>query len=203
ATPNESSSHRADSGGGPRVLDLEKTKTTQQNEIASLKRRVKKLEKKRSITHRLKRLRNFGATARVESSSDEESLGEDAFKQGRINAIDANKEIYLVSVQNVDEEMFDVNDFAGEEVFVAELEVAANKENVIEEEVVEVINTAKLIVDAAQVSTAGAATTVSTATTTTADDLTLAQELEELKSTKQKIDVDHQLAERLQAQEQE
>ncbi|GJS03295.1 hypothetical protein Tco_0319803 [Tanacetum coccineum] len=29
-----------------RVLDLEKTKTTQQNEIASLKRRVKKLEKK-------------------------------------------------------------------------------------------------------------------------------------------------------------
>ncbi|GKE78801.1 hypothetical protein Tco_1544921 [Tanacetum coccineum] len=29
-----------------RVLDLEKTKTTQHNEIASLKRRVKKLEKK-------------------------------------------------------------------------------------------------------------------------------------------------------------
>ncbi|GJV78869.1 hypothetical protein Tco_1514739 [Tanacetum coccineum] len=29
-----------------RVLDLEKTKTTQQNEITSLKRRVKKLEKK-------------------------------------------------------------------------------------------------------------------------------------------------------------
>ncbi|GJU85027.1 ribonuclease H-like domain-containing protein [Tanacetum coccineum] len=39
-----------------RVLDLEKTKTTQQNEIASLKRRVKKLEqKKRSRTHGLKR----------------------------------------------------------------------------------------------------------------------------------------------------
>ncbi|GJZ07942.1 hypothetical protein Tco_0542225 [Tanacetum coccineum] len=35
-----------------RVLDLEKTKTTQQNEIASLKRRVKKLkQKKRSRTH--------------------------------------------------------------------------------------------------------------------------------------------------------
>ncbi|GJT94121.1 uncharacterized mitochondrial protein-like protein [Tanacetum coccineum] len=40
-----------------RVLDLEKTKTTQQNEIDSLKRRVKKLEKKRSSrTHKLKRL---------------------------------------------------------------------------------------------------------------------------------------------------
>ncbi|GJU17726.1 hypothetical protein Tco_1145692 [Tanacetum coccineum] len=32
-----------------RVLDLEKTKTTQQNEIASLKRRVKKLGKKRRV----------------------------------------------------------------------------------------------------------------------------------------------------------
>ncbi|GJZ05795.1 hypothetical protein Tco_0539588 [Tanacetum coccineum] len=43
------------------VLDLEKTKTTQANKIASLKRRVKKLEpKKRSRTHGLKRLRKVG-----------------------------------------------------------------------------------------------------------------------------------------------
>ncbi|GKE20789.1 hypothetical protein Tco_1432301 [Tanacetum coccineum] len=66
------------------------------------------------------------------------------------------------------------------------------------EEVVEVINTAKLIIDAAQVSIAGdivsaasAETTVSDATTTTAtinivDDITLAQVLEEMKSTKPK-----------------
>ncbi|GJS75010.1 hypothetical protein Tco_0724891 [Tanacetum coccineum] len=59
ATPNESSFLGTTSGGGPRcqetmwdttartrVLDLEKTKTSQHNEIASLKRRVKKLEKK-------------------------------------------------------------------------------------------------------------------------------------------------------------
>ncbi|GKE94403.1 hypothetical protein Tco_1579258 [Tanacetum coccineum] len=40
-----------------RVLDLEQTKTSQHNEIASLKRRVKKLKKKdRSRTHKLKRL---------------------------------------------------------------------------------------------------------------------------------------------------
>ncbi|GJV64259.1 putative ribonuclease H-like domain-containing protein [Tanacetum coccineum] len=40
-----------------RVLNLETTKTTQTNEIASLKKRVKKLEqKKRSRTHGLKRL---------------------------------------------------------------------------------------------------------------------------------------------------
>ncbi|GJU48454.1 hypothetical protein Tco_1218009 [Tanacetum coccineum] len=75
-----------------RVLDLEKTKTTQHNEIASLKRRVKKLEKKdRSRTHRLKRLYKVGLTARVESSDNEEILGEDAYKHGRIDAIDAMK----------------------------------------------------------------------------------------------------------------
>ncbi|GJY11414.1 putative ribonuclease H-like domain-containing protein [Tanacetum coccineum] len=81
-----------------RVLDLEKTKTSQHNEIASLKRRVKKLEKKnRSRTHKLKRLYKVGLTARVESSDDEESLGGDASKQGRIDAIDADEEITLVS----------------------------------------------------------------------------------------------------------
>ncbi|GJW57021.1 hypothetical protein Tco_0103752 [Tanacetum coccineum] len=49
------------------VLDLEKTKTTQANEIASLKRMVKKLEKKRSSrSHKLKRLYKVGlVTARV------------------------------------------------------------------------------------------------------------------------------------------
>ncbi|GKD37353.1 hypothetical protein Tco_1257560 [Tanacetum coccineum] len=64
-----------------RVLDLEKTKTSQDNGIASLKRRAKKLEKKnRSRTHKLNRLYKVGLTARVKSSGDEESLGEDASK---------------------------------------------------------------------------------------------------------------------------
>ncbi|GJV28845.1 hypothetical protein Tco_1385293 [Tanacetum coccineum] len=166
-----------------RVLDLEKTKTTQHNEIASLKRRVKKLEKKnRSRTHKLKRLYKVGLTARVESSDNEESLGEDASKQGRIDVIDADEEITLVSVQNVDEEMFDLNVLDGEEVFVAEQEVAANEKddevNVVEE-VVEVINTAKLITDATTVSAA----TTTTATITTVDDITLAQALMKIKST--------------------
>ncbi|GJT82358.1 hypothetical protein Tco_1056700 [Tanacetum coccineum] len=58
-----------------RVLDLEKTKTTQAKEIVSLKRRVKKHEqKKRSRTHGLKRLYKAGLTARVESPAAEESL---------------------------------------------------------------------------------------------------------------------------------
>ncbi|GKA44645.1 hypothetical protein Tco_0737441 [Tanacetum coccineum] len=114
------------------VLDFEKTKTTQANEIASLKRRVKKLEqKKRSRTHRHKRLRKVGAIARVESSGDEEDLGEDASKQGRrINAIDADEDITLVSIQDdADKEMFDVETLNGEEVFVA-----GQNENVVEED---------------------------------------------------------------------
>ncbi|GJX10872.1 hypothetical protein Tco_0200731 [Tanacetum coccineum] len=147
------------------VLNLEKTKTTQDNEIASLKKRAKKLKKKnRSRTHRLKRLYKVGLTARVESSDDEESLDEDASKQGRIDAIDADEEIILVSVH-------DMNASTGEEVV---------------EEVVEVINTAKLIIDAAQVSAASVATTGSAATTNTIVDITLAQALEEMKSTKPK-----------------
>ncbi|GJW78988.1 hypothetical protein Tco_0140670 [Tanacetum coccineum] len=172
-----------------RVLDLEETKTTQDNEIASLKWRVKKLEKKnRSRTHRLKRLYKVGLTARVESSANEENLGEDASKQGRIDAIDADEEITLVSVQNVDEEMFNVNVLDGEEVFVTEQEVDANKENDevnVVEEVVKVINTAKLIIDDAQVSaTSNVVSTAGAATTTTDDDgdITLAQALIEMKS---------------------
>ncbi|GJY80960.1 hypothetical protein Tco_0493711 [Tanacetum coccineum] len=177
ATPNESSSLGTTSGGGPRlkleelmelctnlqnrVLDLEKTKTTQANEIASLKRKVKKLKKKnRSRTYKIKRLYKVGLTARVESSGDKESLGEDASKQGMINVIDADDDITLVSVQdNADKEMFDVDALNGEEVFVV-----GQNENVVKE-----------VVDVAQVSTA--ATTVT---------ITLAQALEALKTSKPK-----------------
>ncbi|GKG42402.1 hypothetical protein Tco_0476700, partial [Tanacetum coccineum] len=72
--------------------------------------------------------------------------------------------------------MFDVNVLDGEEVFVAEQEVAANKEND----------------EGNVVSTAGDATTISAATTTTAtiitvDDITLAQAIMEIKSTKHKV----------------
>nr|GEW11350.1 ribonuclease H-like domain, reverse transcriptase, RNA-dependent DNA polymerase [Tanacetum cinerariifolium] len=71
------------------VLELENTKTSQHNEIASLKRLVKKIKKRnRSRTHKLKRLYKVGLTAKVESSNDEESL-----------------------------DMFDVNVLGGEEVF--------------------------------------------------------------------------------------
>ncbi|GJU29271.1 retrovirus-related pol polyprotein from transposon TNT 1-94 [Tanacetum coccineum] len=84
---------------------LARSRTSQQNEIASLKRRVKKLEKKsRSRTHNLNRLYKVGLTARVESSGNEEDL------------------------DDADNEMFDVNVLNGEEVFVA-----GQNENVVKE----------------------------------------------------------------------
>nr|GEX24662.1 hypothetical protein [Tanacetum cinerariifolium] len=77
-----------------RVLDLEKTKTTQALKITSLKKRVKKLKKKqRSRTHKLKIL----------------------YKE--INDIDVDEDITLVNDQD-DAEMFGVNDLHGEEMFV-------------------------------------------------------------------------------------
>ncbi|GJW51444.1 ribonuclease H-like domain-containing protein [Tanacetum coccineum] len=119
-----------------KVLDLEKTKTSQHNEITSLKKRVKKLEKK------------------------------DRMHPNR-GGLMLDEEITLVSVH-------DMNVSASEEVV---------------EEVVEVINTAKLIVDAAQVSAAGdkvstasAAITVSAATATTTTITTIDNVMDEIGS---------------------
>ncbi|GKD98405.1 hypothetical protein Tco_1382302 [Tanacetum coccineum] len=87
-------------------------------------------------------------------------------KLGRINAIDADEDITQVNVQDdVDNEMFDVSALNGEEVFVA-----GQNENVVEE-----------VVDVVQVSTA--ATTV----TITIEEITLAQALKALKTSKPKV----------------
>nr|GEW33922.1 hypothetical protein [Tanacetum cinerariifolium] len=99
ATLNKPSFIRTSSGSGPRrqetmgdaaaqtrVLALETTKTNQALEIRSLKRRMKKLEKKSSKrTHKLTRLYKIGSSKRIESS-DEASLGDqkDASKQEKI-----------------------------------------------------------------------------------------------------------------------
>nr|GEX34345.1 hypothetical protein [Tanacetum cinerariifolium] len=166
ATPNELGSQGTSSGGGPKVLDLETTKTTQTMKIESLKRNVKKLERrKRSRTHGLKRLYKVGLSARVESFEDKGLGEEDASKQERVADIDANEDITLVSTH--DEQMFDAyQDLGGEEVFVAQQD-----ENVVEKEV-----------DATQIQ-------VTTATTTpiiSIDEATLAQALTELKHAKPK-----------------
>ncbi|GKB58173.1 putative ribonuclease H-like domain-containing protein [Tanacetum coccineum] len=124
-----------------RVLDLENTKTAQAQEITSLKKRVKKLErKKKSRTYGLKRL----------------------YKERKIHDIDADEDITLENVHDAD--MFGVHDLDGDEVFVE------TKEHVV-----------------------NAATTTSTIPVSAAKDLsdvdmTLAQALAELKSTKTKAD---------------
>ncbi|GKB80152.1 hypothetical protein Tco_0947047 [Tanacetum coccineum] len=68
-----------------RVLKLENTKTSQAAEIAKLKEKVKKLERRsKSRTSWLRRLKKVGRTARIESSEDEEvTLVDEA--QGRID----------------------------------------------------------------------------------------------------------------------
>ncbi|GJW75735.1 hypothetical protein Tco_0135105 [Tanacetum coccineum] len=150
-----------------KVLDLETSKTTHALEIESLKGRVKKLEKKQRLrTHKLKRLYKVGLSAKVISSDDKASLGdqEDASKQGRkILDIDADEDITLDRTHfDTDPDMFEVYDLHGDEVFVETEEPMVN-----------------------------AATTTSTipvsTATTTVDELTLAQTLIEIKAAKPKF----------------
>ncbi|GJU59559.1 hypothetical protein Tco_1237325 [Tanacetum coccineum] len=161
-----------------RVFNLENIKNAQAQEITSLKKRVKKLEKKGgSRTHKLKRLYRVGRYARV-VSSEESSLGdpEDASKQGRkIDDIDKDAEITLVDETQErygDEDMFRVNDLDGDEV-VVESEVtdkAGEKRNIVEE-AFSVTNVVTIPVSAA---------------TITNVELTLAQTLAEFKSARPK-----------------
>ncbi|GKB75611.1 putative ribonuclease H-like domain-containing protein [Tanacetum coccineum] len=166
-----------------RVLDLENTKISQAQEITSLKKRVKRLEKKGgSRTHKLKRLYKIGRYARV-VSSDEASLGdqEDTSKQGRkINDIDADAEITLVDEtrgRHNDDPMFDTGVLNDEEVFIgqdmAEKEVS----------IVDPVTTASEVVTIANVEVSIASPTAATITTV---ELTLAQTLAELKSARPK-----------------
>ncbi|GKB47423.1 hypothetical protein Tco_0898176, partial [Tanacetum coccineum] len=186
-----------------RVINLKKTKTSQAQKITSLKRRVKRLEKKGgSITHGLKRLYKVSLSRRVESS-DEEGLGEeDVSKQGRIAKINADAGINLVSAHfDADIDMFGVNDLVGDEV-------------VVESEV-----------DIKAVSTILVSAATTTTTVITNDDITFTKALAEQNSAKlptittattitavstrprakglARVEADYQVAQRLQAQEKE
>ncbi|GJY96932.1 hypothetical protein Tco_0513842 [Tanacetum coccineum] len=81
------------------VLGLEKAKDAQAKEIATLKKRIQRLERKKMLRPTgLKRLGKVGMSRRVESSEDQESLGapEDASKQRRsIASIDADIEMHV------------------------------------------------------------------------------------------------------------
>ncbi|GJR46791.1 hypothetical protein Tco_1314894 [Tanacetum coccineum] len=155
ATLNEPNPHGTGSCSGPRCQEtmgdtiaqtrfknvsktsndslLTGVKTPRNQEIISLKLRVKKLEKKEgSRTHKLKRLYKVGRSARV-ISSDEASLGyqEDASKQGRkIDDIDKDAEITLVDETQGrygDDLMFDTVTTTGEVVTTASVAISTTK----------------------------------------------------------------------------
>ncbi|GJU89944.1 hypothetical protein Tco_1302367 [Tanacetum coccineum] len=149
-----------------RVLDLEHTKTTQALEIDSLKRRVKKLEKKqRSKNHEVKRLCKVGLSVRVVSSEDKGLGEEDAFKLGRkIHDIDADEDITLKNVH--DAEMFDINNIDGDEV-VVESEVADKDVNLSVDEVT-LAQALAALKSSTVIPTTAASTKVSTVIPTTA-----------------------------------
>ncbi|GKF77404.1 hypothetical protein Tco_0229874, partial [Tanacetum coccineum] len=137
----------------------EKAKTTQAKEIASLKKRVKQLEKRRkSRTSGLKRLRK-----------------EDASKQGRkIVDLDADAEVTLVDeTQEMNDEnlMFDTGVLEEQEKEVSEKEVSA----------ADPVTTVGKVV-----TTANVEVTTANAPTTTIDELSLAQTLIEIKAAKPK-----------------
>nr|GEW12296.1 hypothetical protein [Tanacetum cinerariifolium] len=116
------------------VLNLEEAKIAQAKEIAKLKKRVKKLEKRRkSRPSGLRRLKKAGSSKQVKSSEEKDCLGaqEDASKQVRsIEDIDQDAEISLVDEAQWmmhDADMFGVDDLKGNEVFVDEREKIVKK----------------------------------------------------------------------------
>ncbi|GKD49248.1 hypothetical protein Tco_1278224 [Tanacetum coccineum] len=124
ATPNESSSLGTTSGGGPMCQETigvatarTRFESVSKHSNDSLLARGNTLQSDKDRLKLDELMELFGLTAGVESSGDEESLGDNASKQGRINAIDADEEITLVSVQDdANKEMFDVDALNGEDV---------------------------------------------------------------------------------------
>ncbi|GJV06377.1 hypothetical protein Tco_1344033 [Tanacetum coccineum] len=117
----------------------EKAKDAQAKEIVDLKKRVQRLEKKnKSRATGFKRLKKVGMSRRVESSEDQESLGdhEDASKQGRsIEDIDKDANVSLVDDtqrRSDDVDMFDIDDLHGDEVNV-NVPVGDNQEQSVKE----------------------------------------------------------------------
>nr|GFA29548.1 hypothetical protein [Tanacetum cinerariifolium] len=136
----------------------------------------------------LMRLMKIGSGRRVKSPLEKDSLGaqEDASKQGRmIEEIDQDDEIALdadTQGRKNDDDMFGVDDLSREEV------VLDTTTGEYEEQIIEDVSTAEPVTTAGKVVTT-IADKVSAAPTTdvTKDELTMAQALVALKSTKPKV----------------
>ncbi|GJY52736.1 hypothetical protein Tco_0443583 [Tanacetum coccineum] len=177
-----------------RVLDLETTKTAQAKEIASLKKRVKELERKRKSKTPGMNLFNIGTSRRRSLGEEDESKQGRNLKQGKHSSIFEDRDF---------DEEFDANmDEAIEQVY------DANKDTVEEGEVqvpiadMEVnIATAPVTTTGVSVSTAKPITIVSVNITTAEpntpppptttviedEDLTIAQTLMKIRSEKSKV----------------
>ncbi|GKF09375.1 hypothetical protein Tco_0043599, partial [Tanacetum coccineum] len=173
------------------VLDLEKAKDAQAKEIVGLKKRVQKLEsKKKSRTTRLQRLGKVGESSRVESSMDKESLGapEDASKQGRIKIVNE-------SHGRIDDaEMFDI-DYLHDDEVIMDMAVGEKQEKSAKIDEREVSTSVKdsaaptipvTTADEGVIAAKIDEITPTSALTTVINELTLAQTLIEIKSTKPK-----------------
>ncbi|GKA67788.1 hypothetical protein Tco_0767705 [Tanacetum coccineum] len=110
-----------------KVLDLQKANDAQAKEIAALKKRIQRLERRKmSRPTSLKRIKKVGMSMRVESSKDQESLGalEDASKPGRsIEDINADVDDDEMHVEAKDEQSTKPDDStAGEAVTTASVD---------------------------------------------------------------------------------
>ncbi|GJY91760.1 hypothetical protein Tco_0507542, partial [Tanacetum coccineum] len=149
-----------------RVLALENINTSQATEIATLKERVKKLEKKkRSRTYKPRRLYKVVLSRRTESSDDASlSAQEDASKQGRkIADLDADTEVTLIDEtrgRNDEDLMFDTGVLNSDEVFQEPMVNTSTTTSSVPVSVADPVNTADEVVTTAVTT---AATTVTPA----------------------------------------
>nr|GEU49775.1 hypothetical protein [Tanacetum cinerariifolium] len=128
-----------------RVKGSESANTSQQLEILKLKARVKKLERLNKIkSSKLRRLKKVGTSQRIESSEDEENV----FNQGRIS-VDIHEGIELVDNQQKDVQVKGRQADTQAEIYNIDLDhtskVLSMQEDSEVQEVVEVVNAAKLI----------------------------------------------------------
>nr|GEX99645.1 putative ribonuclease H-like domain-containing protein [Tanacetum cinerariifolium] len=240
--PNESSSQGTNSGGGPWCQET-MSNTISQTRFESVAKHSNDSLLLRVNTHQSDEDRlKLDELMALRTNLQNRVLDLEKINTTQFNEIASLKggsrslkriideEITLVNVQdNTDKEMFDVDALNGEEVFVAEQEFAVKEVNDevpnVVKKIVKVINTSKLIIDAAQVSADGdivstasipisvvsavsAATTVSTAITATATITTVDDDkgkgilIEPLKPKKRKdqIRLDEEAALKLQAE---
>nr|GEU91590.1 hypothetical protein [Tanacetum cinerariifolium] len=168
------------------VLDLEEAKIAQRKEIASLRKRVNKLEKRRKLRSvGLRRFKKVGFSRRVKSSKEKGTLGaqDDASKQEKsIADIDQDEGITLVN----DQEMFGVQDLISEEV-VLDTTTGKNVEQVTKvagkkDSAADPVTTGGEVVTTAGEVTSAAITTQQISM----DELTLAKALIDIKTSKPK-----------------